>query len=98
MAVVYIPTPLRQVTQGQSKVPAVGKTLAEVIADLESRYPGLAEKIYDPQGEIKPFVNIFVSGQECRTLEGKQTPIPDGEEIFIIPAMAGGARVSNFPC
>lgn len=93
MAVVYIPTPLRRLTKGQAKVQSRGGTLVEVIKNLEDQYPGLWEKVFDAQGEIKPFVNIFVNDKEVRALKGKETPLQDGDEVFIIPAMAGGRRM-----
>jgi len=87
---VRIPTPLRRLTNGQAKVEACGTNLIELVADLEARYPGIKERLCDEQGQIKRFVNVFVNGQEIRRLQGEATPILDGDEIAIIPAMAGG--------
>lgn len=88
---VLIPTPLRRYTNGEAKVGASGGTIGEVIDDLDRNYPGLKERICDPDGEIRRFVNVFVNGDNARKLQGAGTSVKDGDEIGIIPAMAGGA-------
>lgn len=87
---VVIPTPLRRFTDGEARVSASGATVAELIDDLEARYPGLKERICDPDGQIRRFVNIFVNGENVRDREGADTPLQPGDEIGVIPAMAGG--------
>ncbi|MEA2510673.1 MAG: sulfur-carrier protein [Thermomicrobiales bacterium] len=88
---VLIPTPLRRYTSGEAKVGASGGTVGDVLDDLEGRYPGLKERVCDPDGEIRRFVNVFVNGENVRKLQGAATPVKSGDEIGIIPAMAGGA-------
>ncbi|MGC4191409.1 MAG: MoaD family protein [Thermomicrobiales bacterium] len=88
---VLIPTPLRTYTSGEAKVSATGTTVGEVIADLNARHPGIRDRVCEPDGEIRRFVNVFVNGQNVRKLGGAATPVEDGDEIGVIPAMAGGA-------
>ncbi len=90
MATVFIPTPLRRLTGGQSKVEVPGENIASLIASLEARYPGFQERMLDEKGEIKRFINIFVNDTEIRTLQGKMTPVAATDQVSIIPAMAGG--------
>jgi sulfur-carrier protein len=87
---VLIPTPLRRYTAGEAKVSGSGTTVAEVLGDLDGRYPGIRERVCEPDGEIRRFVNVFVNGRNVRSLEGAATPVKDGDELGIIPAMAGG--------
>ena len=88
---VLIPTPLRRYTNGEAKVGASGATVGDVLTELNGRYPGLKERVCDPDGEIRRFVNVFVNGQNVRKLQGAATPVKTGDEVGIIPAMAGGA-------
>ena len=90
MATIRIPTPLRRLTGGQAKVQASGGTIAEMVQVLDKNYPGLKDRLVDETGEIKRFVNVFVNGTEIRTLQGEATALADGDEVSIIPAMAGG--------
>ena len=87
---VRIPTILRTYTGGESEVTAEGATLAEVLDDLESNYPGSRARILDEQGEIRRFVNVYVGNDDVRFLEALATPTPEGAQISIIPAVAGG--------
>jgi molybdopterin synthase sulfur carrier subunit len=87
---VLIPTPLRRYTGGESNVAASGQTVGAVIDDLEAQFAGLKERICEPDGEIRRFVNVFVNGTNVRKLEGAATPVSEGDEVGIIPAMAGG--------
>ncbi|HEY8447108.1 MAG TPA: ubiquitin-like small modifier protein 1 [Thermomicrobiales bacterium] len=89
---VIIPTPLRRFTDGQAQVNATGATVAEVLSDLDARFPGLKERICEPNGEIRRFVNVFVNGENVRKAQGAATPLKPGDEIGIIPAMAGGSH------
>ena len=86
---VYIPTPFRSLTGGQGHVTAHGDTVAAVITDLERQYPGLRERICD-EGVVWHHVNVFVNGQEMRSLQAEATPLADGDEVAFIPALAGG--------
>ena len=87
---VLIPAPLRKLTGGESRVSAGGATLAELIDSLESSYPGIKERVCDPDGELRRFVNVFVNGENARNLGGVGAPVSNGDEVGIIPAMAGG--------
>ncbi|MGD9711685.1 MAG: ubiquitin-like small modifier protein 1 [Thermomicrobiales bacterium] len=89
---VLIPAPLRRFTGGESKVSTGGATVAELIDQLEVAYPGLKEKIVEDDGEIRRFVNVFVNGQNVRKLQGSATAVNDGDEVGIVPAMAGGSN------
>lgn len=90
MATVFIPTPLRRLTGGQSKIDEQAETVAALIQTLEEQYPGLQEKLLDGDGNLKRFINIFRNDDEIRTLEGLHTPVREGDKISIVPAMAGG--------
>jgi sulfur-carrier protein len=90
MATVFVPTPLRRLTGGQSKVEVEATTINELVQKLEAQYPGVRERLLDNDGEIKRFINVFVDGEEIRGLQGGDTPLNDRAEVSIIPAMAGG--------
>ena len=87
---VRIPTILRTYTQDQSQVDADGATLAAVIDSLESSFPGIKARVVDEQGALRRFVNIYVAEEDVRFANGLETPTPDGTQISIIPAVAGG--------
>jgi len=90
MATVRIPTPLRKLTQGSDEVTAAGNNVGEIIADLEKRFPGIKERICDESGAVRRFVNIFVKDEDIRFLQNLDTPVTDGDELSIVPAIAGG--------
>ena len=87
---VRIPTPLQRVTNGQGEVTCEGGTVSELLADLERRHPGIKERICDEQGKLRRFVNVFINDEDIRFMKGDQTPVKDGDEVSIIPAIAGG--------
>ena len=87
---VRIPTPLRKLTQNQEVVEAEGSTIREVINSLENNYPGLKERICDEQDQIRRFVNIFLNDEDIRFLKESETPVKSGDEVSIVPAIAGG--------
>jgi molybdopterin synthase sulfur carrier subunit len=87
---VRIPTPLQRLTNGQGEVQCEGASVAELLGDLEKRYPGIKERLYDQQGALRRFVNVFVNEEDIRFLKGEQTAVKDGDEVSIIPAIAGG--------
>ena len=87
---VRIPTPLRKLTNELDVVSTDGGTLAAAIDGLEATYPGLKERLCDDQGEIRRFVNIYVNGEDVRFLSGLQTVLKPGDEVSIVPAVAGG--------
>jgi molybdopterin synthase sulfur carrier subunit len=87
---VRIPTPLRKLTNERDIVAADGGTLAALVDNLEAAYPGLKERLCDDQGEIRRFVNIYVNGEDVRFLQGLVTALKPGDEVSIVPAVAGG--------
>ena len=87
---VRIPTILRTYTGGDAEVNAEGATLRAVVADLESSYSGISARILDDNGKIRRFVNVYVGDEDVRFAEGLDTPTPEGTQISIIPAVAGG--------
>ena len=87
---VRIPSVLRRQTDGAELVSLEAATVAEVLDGLESRYQGLKGKLRGPQGEIRRFVNIYINDSDVRLLDGSTTPVSDGDEVIIIPAVAGG--------
>ena len=90
MATVLVPTPLRRLTGGKRKVTVEATSINGVIEQLEANYPGVKSRLLDKNGDIKRFINVFVDGDEIRTLDGANTTVNAGSEISIIPAMAGG--------
>ena len=89
---VRIPTPLRKITQDADVVTAEGRTLLELITDLDTHYPGMQACLLDESGEIRRFVNVFVNGEDVRFLSGLETSMATNDEVSIVPAVAGGAR------
>ena len=93
MATVFVPTPLRRLTNGQSKVSIPSADASDVgglIRVLDASFPGVAEKVLDGNGEIKRFINVFVNDDEVRSLQGLATPVAEEDRVSIVPAMAGG--------
>ena len=89
--IVRIPTPLQRLTSGQAEVECEGTTVTELLNDLEKRYPGVKERICDEQGTLRRFVNVFVNEEDIRFMQGDQTAVKSGDEVSIIPAIAGGS-------
>jgi sulfur-carrier protein len=87
---VRIPTPLRRFTGGAEEVGVNGSTIAAAVEDLEKKFPGIKERLCDDQGRIRRFVNIYVNGDDIRFLSSLETPVQDGDEVAIVPAIAGG--------
>ncbi len=88
---VRVPTPLRPMTGGKSEIEMEGQTVAQLIENLGAAHPGLKERLYDEKGEVRRFINIYVNEEDIRFLTGTDTPLKDGDEVSIIPAIAGGA-------
>ncbi|HLI41428.1 MAG TPA: MoaD/ThiS family protein [Streptosporangiaceae bacterium] len=88
---VRIPTILRSYTGGAKQVTGTGSTLGELIADLDSRHGGLAERLVDGGG-LRRFVNVYLNDEDVRFLDGLDTPVKDGDTVTVLPAVAGGAR------
>lgn len=87
---VRIPTPLQKLTQGKEEVEGRVGSVIELINDLETKYPGIAERISEG-GKVRRFVNIYVNEEDIRFLQAEQTPVKDGDEVSIVPAIAGGS-------
>ena len=87
---VRIPTTLRTLTGGQPEVSLNGSSVRDVLANLDSAHPGFADRLLDDDGNLRRFVNVFVADDDVRYLQGLDTPVPDGETVAIIPAVAGG--------
>lgn len=87
---IRIPTTLRPLSGGNSTVQVEGSTLGEVLTNLETAHPGFKDRLFDDQGGLRRFVNLFVADDDVRYLQGLATPVPDGETVSIIPAVAGG--------
>lgn len=94
MTTVYIPTPLRRLTAGASKLEVEGGSVGELIQAVDAQHPGVAAKILDDDGEVKRFINVFRNDDEIRSLEGLDTPVDERDRISIVPAMAGGGTGS----
>jgi len=87
---VRIPTPLRKLTNNEELVEVNAATIGEAIAELQRRFPGIQERLLDETGAVRRFVNVYVNEEDIRFLQNQQTPVKDGDEISIIPAIAGG--------
>jgi molybdopterin synthase sulfur carrier subunit len=87
---VRIPTPLRPLTKNQGEVEAKAASIAEMIETLNDAHPGLKDRLCDDKGELRRFVNIYVNEEDIRFLKGKDTSLKDGDEVSIVPAIAGG--------
>ena len=85
-----IPTPLRKLTNEQELVQVEAKTSSEAITELQGRFPGIQERLVDEKGEVRRFVNVYVNEEDIRFLQNQDTALKDGDEISIIPAIAGG--------
>lgn len=89
---VHIPTPLRKFTENQDVVDVSGATVGEALAQLTEHHPGLRSRIFEEDGKVRRFVNIFANEEDIRFMEQLETPLDDGDEVAIVPAIAGGAR------
>jgi sulfur-carrier protein len=95
MVTVYVPTPFRRATNNKDRVTVEGDSVAEVLDDLEKTYEGLRGLVRTESGEVHPHVNIYVNSEAIEALDGVQTRVKDGDELTIIPALAGGAAGSR---
>ena len=87
---VRIPAPLRRVTNGLDKVEVEGTTLSDTLNALDSQFPGIKERLLDETGDLRHFVNVYVNGEDVRFLQGLDTSTNAGDEVSIVPAVAGG--------
>jgi adenylyltransferase/sulfurtransferase len=90
MPTLRIPTPLRPYAEGNSEVSVQGNTVSEALDDLMGRYPNLEKHIYSEDGELRPFVNLFLGEEDVRHLQGVDTPLEENDKLMIIPSIAGG--------
>ncbi len=94
---VRVPAPLQKLTKNQEEVKASAANIKELIEDLEKNFPGIKDRICDEKGEIRRFINIYVNGEDVRFLQQDKTLLKDGDEVSIIPAIAGGQNVILSP-
>ncbi|MBM4420258.1 MAG: MoaD/ThiS family protein [Chloroflexi bacterium] len=87
---VRLPGVLRDAVGGQTRLSAAGSTLRDVVADIERRHPGFRERVLDESGEIRSYVNVYIGDADARGSGGAGAAVPDGAEVMVIPAMAGG--------
>lgn len=87
---VRIPTPLQKFTKNQSEVQAEGRTVHELLDDLNQSYPGMRESLCDERGAVRKFINLYLNDEDIRFMDGEKTALKDGDELAIIPAIAGG--------
>ncbi len=87
---IRIPTQLRELSGGNAEVTAEGGSVGAVLAGLESAHPGFRERLFDEQGELRRFVNVFLDDEDIRFLDGVDSPLKDGNVLSIVPAVAGG--------
>ena len=87
---IKVPTPLRKLTAGAESVQGGGATVRALVDDLERKHPGIRERICDEQGRVRRFVNLYLNGDDIRFLQQLDTQVKDGDEISIVPAIAGG--------
>src|SRR5215211_8922508 len=97
MAKILIPTPLRPYTDKQDAVDAAGATVGELLADLTKRHAGLKAHLYNEQGKLRSFVNIYVNDEDIRYLQKEQTPVTADDTVSIIPSVAGGVEKEYGP-
>ena len=87
---VRIPTQLRTLTNGAGEVTVEGASVGEVLKALDASYPGFAGRLFDDAGKLRRFVNVFLADEDVRFLQGLDTPVPEGQTLSIVPAVAGG--------
>ncbi len=87
---VLIPTPLQKLTQEQDTVECEAQSVSQLVESLEQNWPGMKNRLCDEAGQIRRFVNVFVNSEDIRFLQGRDTPLHDGDEVSIVPAIAGG--------
>jgi sulfur-carrier protein len=90
---VLIPTPLQRLTENQAEVTVEGGDIREVISNLEAQFPGVKARLCDENGALRRFVNIYINEEDIRFLKGESTSLKDGDEVSIVPAIAGGVYV-----
>ena len=91
MKTILIPTALRGFVDGQASVTVSGATVGEALADLAGRHPDIKRHLYEDHGGLRPFINVYLGEDNIKTREGLDTPVPDGAELMLVPAIAGGS-------
>lgn len=94
MSSVRVPTPLRPYTEGNKEIEINGETVGGVLNQLSEQYPGLRQHLYDDQGRLRAYVNVFLNKEDVRTLDGTETAVSDSDELTIVPSIAGGGDIS----
>ncbi len=94
MAIVKIPTPLRELAEGARQVEVEAETVEDLLEALDSRYPGIRERLCEPNGALRPFISIYVGRDDVRLRDGLATRLHPADEIFIVPAMSGGSEAA----
>lgn len=89
---VRIPTPLQKFTKNQSEVQVDGATVSEILGQLDEQFPGVRERLCDDQGAVRKFINLYLNDEDIRFMDGEKTEVKDGDELAIIPAIAGGRQ------
>ena len=87
---VRLPGALRDAAGGETKLSASGGTVRDVIADIDRRHPGFASRVLDDAGALRSYVNVYIGDEDARTRGGSEATVPDGSDVMVIPAMAGG--------
>ena len=87
---VYVPTPLRKLTGNQSRVGIEGRTVGQLLGNLENSFCGIGKKLLDENGALRPYLNLYVNDEDIRFLQDLDTPLKDGDRVSIVPAIAGG--------
>lgn len=90
MPVIRIPTPLRSYTAGRAEVPVQGQTVAQALESLTQLYPTLRPHLFNRDGHLRPFVNLFLDEDNIKDLQGLETPLKEGDRLMLIPSIAGG--------
>jgi len=87
---VLIPTPLQKFTKDQAAIECSGDTIDALLGELESQFPGIKARLCDDEGNLRRFINFYVNSEDIRFLEGQKTALNEGDEVSIVPAVAGG--------
>ncbi|HPA20986.1 MAG TPA: MoaD/ThiS family protein [Verrucomicrobiae bacterium] len=87
---IIIPSILRSITSGADTVAASGTTIGAILEDLDAKFPGIKSRLCDDSGKVRPFINIYINGEDIRFLQHLETPVKESDEISIVPAIAGG--------
>jgi len=92
MAILRIPTPLRPYVEGKSEIPVRGETVSDALASVTGQYPDLRTHLFNQEGQLRTFVNLYVNEEDIRNLSGLSTPIRETDRLLLIPSIAGGSR------